>query len=51
MEICITAHLWRKERGDLDTLLEFVESIDEGIPQKLDFELDLQTIVRAMLNN
>ena len=51
VEICITAHLWRKERGDLDTLLEFVQSIDEAIPQKLDFELDLQTIVRAMLNN
>ncbi len=50
VEICITAHLWRKERGDLDTLLEFVQSIDEGIPEKLDSELDLQTIVRAMLN-
>jgi hypothetical protein len=36
--------------GDLDTLLEFVQSIDESIPEKLDSELDLQTIVRAMLN-
>ena len=50
VEICITAHLWRKERGDLDTLMEFVQSIDEAIPEELDFELDLQTIVRAMLN-
>ena len=50
VEICITAHLWRKERGDRDTLLEFVQSIDEAIPEKPDFELDLQTIVRAMLN-
>ncbi|MCH7804279.1 MAG: hypothetical protein IH937_09375, partial [Acidobacteria bacterium] len=47
---CITAYLWRKERGDLDTLLEFTQSVDEGIPAGLDFELDLQTIVRAMLN-
>ena len=50
VEICITAHLWRKERGNLDTLLEFVQSIDDAIPEKLDSELDLQTIVRAMLN-
>ncbi len=50
VEICITAYLWRKERGDLDTLLEFTQSVDEGIPAGLDFELDLQTIVRAMLN-
>ena len=50
VEICITAHLWRKERGDLDTLLQFIQSIDEAIPEELDFELDLQTIVRAMLN-
>ena len=50
VEICITAHLWRKERGDLDTLLEFVQSIDEAIPENLDSELDLQAIVRAMLN-
>ena len=50
VQICITAHLWRKERGDLDTLFEFVQSIDEAIPEELDFELDLQPIVRAMLN-
>ena len=50
VEICITAYLWRKERGNLDTLLEFTQSVDEGIPAGLDFELDLQTIVRAMLN-
>lgn len=49
-EICITAHLWRKERGNLDTLLEFVQSIDGAIPEELDVELDLQPIVRAMLN-
>ena len=50
VETCITAHLWRKERGDLDTLLQFIQSIDEAIPEELDFELDLKTIVRAMLN-
>ena len=50
VDICITAHLWRKERGDLDTLLEFVQSIDEAVPENLDSELDLQAIVRAMLN-
>ena len=50
VEICITAHLWRKERGDLDTLLGFIQSIEKAIPEELDFELDLQTIVRAMLN-
>jgi len=30
--------------------IEFTQSVDEGIPAGLDFELDLQTIVRAMLN-
>ncbi len=50
VEICITAYLWRKERGDLDTLLEFTRSVDEGIPTGLDFELDLETVVRSMLN-
>ena len=29
VEICITAYLWRKERGHLDTLLEFTNSIDD----------------------
>ncbi len=50
VEICINAYLWRKERGDLDTLFEFIQSIDEATPVELDFELDLQTIVRGMLN-
>ncbi|MCZ6485020.1 MAG: hypothetical protein O6826_04915 [Acidobacteria bacterium] len=48
-EICITAHLWRKERGSFETLLEFTESVDRAIPPDLAMKMDLKKLVQAML--
>jgi hypothetical protein len=50
VEICITAYLWRKERGHLDTLLEFTNSIDERIADPVGSPLEMETIVLDMLN-
>ncbi len=50
-EICITAHLWRKERGSFETLLEFTESVDRAIPPDLAMKMDLKQLVQAMLGS
>ena len=50
VEICITAYLWRKERGHLDTLLEFTNAIDERIVDPVGSPLEMETIVLEMLN-
>lgn len=48
-DICITAYLWRKERGSFETLLEFTEVVDRAIPADLAMEMDLKQLVQAML--
>lgn len=48
-EVCIAAHYFRKERGNLDTLLEFTSDVDEAIPRDLDFKMDVKKVVRAMI--
>ncbi|MDA2938602.1 hypothetical protein MYX75_10110 [Acidobacteria bacterium AH-259-A15] len=48
-EVCIAAHYFRKERGSLDTLLEFTSDVDEAIPKDLDFKMDVKKVVRAMI--
>jgi hypothetical protein len=50
VEICITAYLWRKERGHLDTLLEFTNSIDQRIADPVGSPLEMESIVLDMLN-
>ncbi len=49
-DICMTGYLYRKERGNLDTLLEFTQRIDQAIPDNFDAAVDLTQLVRAMLD-
>ena len=48
-DICMTGYLYRKERGNLDTLLEFTQKVDEAVPDHLEGAVDLTQLVRAML--
>ncbi|MCH8819261.1 MAG: hypothetical protein IIB03_02955 [Acidobacteria bacterium] len=48
-DICMMGYLYLKERGNLDTLLEFTEKVDDAIPEDLDVAMDLTQLVRAML--
>lgn len=48
-EMCITAYLWQKERGNLDTLLEFTESVAKAIPETLQVKMDLKRLLLAMM--
>lgn len=48
-DICMMGYLYLKERGNLDTLLEFTEKVDDAIPEDLDVAMDLTPLVRAML--
>ena len=48
-DICMTGYLYRKERGNLDTLLEFTQKVDEAVPDDVDVAVDLTQLVRAML--
>ena len=48
-DICMMGYLYRKERGSLDTLLEFTQKVDEVIPDNVDVEFDLVQLVRAMM--
>ena len=48
-DICMMGYLYLKERGNLDTLLEFTEKVDDAIPEDLDVAMDLPQLGRAML--
>jgi len=48
-DICITGYLYLKERGSLDTLLEFTHNVDDAIPAGVDVAMDLTQLVRAMM--
>jgi hypothetical protein len=48
-DICMTGYLYRKERGNLDTLLEFTQKVDEAVPDHFEGAVDLTQLVRAML--
>lgn len=50
-DICMTGYLYRKERGNLDTLLEFTQKVDAAIPDHVDRVVDLTQLVRAMLGD
>jgi hypothetical protein len=48
-DICMTGYLYLKERGSLDTLLEFTQKVDDAIPAGVDVAMDLTQLVRAMM--
>ena len=48
-DICMMGYLYLKERGSLDTLLEFTQKVDEVIPDNVDVEVNLVQLVRAMM--
>ena len=48
-EVCMMGYLYRKERGSLDTLLEFTQKVDDSIPAGADVAMDLTPLVRAMM--
>ena len=48
-DICMTGYLYRKDRGNLDTLLEFTRKVDEVIPNHVEVAIDLVPLVRAMM--
>ena len=48
-DICMMGYLYRKERGNLDTLLEFTQQVDEVIPDHVDLAVDLAQLVLAMI--
>ena len=48
-DICMMGYLYRKERGSLDTLLEFTQQVDEVIPDHVDLAVDLAQLVLAMI--
>ena len=48
-DICMMGYLYRKERGSLDTLLEFTQKVDDAIPAGVDGAVDLTQLVRAMM--
>ena len=49
-DICMMGYLYRKERGSLDTLLEFTQKVDDAIPEEVEVAVDLVELVRAMLD-
>lgn len=49
-DICIYAHLWFKERGSLESLLEFTQKVDRAIPGELQTEIDLEKLVWGMMS-
>ena len=49
-DICMVGYLYRKERGSLDTLLEFTQKVDDAIPEEVEVAVDLVELVGAMLD-
>jgi len=49
-DLCMAGYLWRKERGNLDTLLEFTRSVARDLPDQ-EGEADLREFIRDMLEN
>jgi len=48
-DLCIAAYLWRKERGHLDSLLEFVEEVESMLPPEGTNRTDLKPMLQEML--
>ena len=48
-DACVVGYLYRKERGNLDTLMEFMQEVNEAIIEDSDDPVDIRELVRAIL--